>query len=385
LLLLVASTWWPSQALGHTRSQSASSWEIQGRIVTVEFVAAAVDVTRLGDPRPLPAVLGAHLRETLQVASAAGTCHQVGSVGERPAAPEYLRLVLRYECPGVPDAAWVGAFFDVVPGHAHLARVGANAPEAILTHDRRRVVLSDPAALPAADRLRFYFVSGVTHILAGLDHLAFLAALLLLTRRFSDLVGAVTGFTVGHSVTLGLAAFGSVTVDVRLIEILIAWTIVLLALEVGLRSGASLVAGMLTLAVLSVLLVLARLLDGGVPWMFVASVTVAGASALVLLRRIDTVGGRVALTAAFGLIHGFGFAQALRDVGLPDDSVLPALLAFNVGVEVGQLVLVVPAALALSAMRAKTPASHDLLVRAASVALCAAGTWWFAARAIGPG
>ncbi len=140
-----------------------------------------------------------------------------------------------------------------------------------------------------------YFVLGVEHILLGIDHLLFVVALLLIVSDWKKLIGTITAFTVAHSVTLALATLGYVHVAGPPVEAVIALSIVFVAAEIvrGRQGQPGLTAR--------------------APWL-------------------------VAFT--FGLLHGFGFAGALSEVGLPQTSIPLALLTFNVGVEAGQLVFV---------------------------------------------
>ena len=154
-----------------------------------------------------------------------------------------------------------------------------------------------------------YLALGVEHILTGIDHLLFVLALLLLTRGTWRLVKTVTAFTVAHSVTLGLATLGIVHVPSRPVEAVIALSIVFVAAEIvqARRGRAGLAAHM--------------------PWI---------------------------VAFIFGLLHGFGFAGALSEVGLPEGHVPVALLFFNLGVEAGQL-LFIAAVLALVAGARRIP------------------------------
>ncbi len=140
-----------------------------------------------------------------------------------------------------------------------------------------------------------YFRLGVEHILMGIDHLLFVLALVLIVRGAGLLVKTITAFTIAHSITLGLATLGYVHVPSAPVEAVIALSIVFVALEI-LRSRRG-----------------ERGLTERAPWL------VAG---------------------AFGLLHGFGFAGALSEVGLPANDIPLALLFFNVGVEAGQLAFV---------------------------------------------
>ena len=142
---------------------------------------------------------------------------------------------------------------------------------------------------------REYLKLGVEHILLGIDHLLFVLALLLITRGTWRLVKTVTAFTVAHSITLALAALGFVHVPQAPVEAVIALSIVFVAAEI-LRAQAG-----------------HEGIAARAPWV-------------------------VAFT--FGLLHGFGFAGALADIGLPEGHIPLALLFFNVGVELGQLLFI---------------------------------------------
>jgi hydrogenase/urease accessory protein HupE len=182
-----------------------------------------------------------------------------------------------------------------------------------------------------------YLAHGIEHILFGFDHLLFVLALVLIVRSGRVLLMTVTAFTVAHSITLSLATLGVVHVPGPPVEASIALSIMLLAYEI------------------------------------------------VRLRR-----GQVSLTAqwpwvvafSFGLLHGFGFASALSDIGLPQGDIPLALLSFNVGVEIGQLIFIgcVLCVLAL-ARRIKLPSvieSHALT--AVTFAIGSVAAFWLIER-----
>ena len=168
-----------------------------------------------------------------------------------------------------------------------------------LTPDAPTVAI--PERPSAFEVVRTYLVLGVEHILLGIDHLLFVLALLLLVRGVGRLVATVTAFTVAHSVTLGAATLGFVHVPSAPVEAVIALSILFLASELARRQSA---AG-----------------DGG--------------ASLDLTARFPWL-----VAFAFGLLHGFGFAGALSEVGMPASAVPLALLFFNIGVELGQLVFI---------------------------------------------
>jgi len=167
---------------------------------------------------------------------------------------------------------------------------------------------------------RAYTVLGVEHILSGIDHLMFVASLLFLVGFRRRLVGTITAFTLAHSLTLACSVFGWITLRSAPVEACIALSIVLVASEA--------------------------------------------------LRERDTLARRAPAVVSFlfGLVHGLGFAGALKSVGLPQRHLPLALLCFNVGVEVGQLLMVLLAYLVV-----RLPVSERYLGRARRPALYAVG------------
>ena len=175
-----------------------------------------------------------------------------------------------------------------------------------------------------------FFVLGIHHILGGYDHLLFLGALLLVARGVRDVVTTLTAFTVAHSLTLGLAVTGVVNVPPHIVEPLIAASIVYVGLE-------------------------------------------------NLLRQQPPPRWR--LTFGFGLIHGFGFAGALRELGIGSSGLAVALPlgSFNLGVEAGQIAVALVTLPLFWALRAR-PALSVRLTTACSVLVVLAGGYWLIDR-----
>ena len=191
--------------------------------------------------------------------------------------------------------------------------------------------------------------AGAYHIAIGPDHLLFLLGLLLMGGSIGRLGLIVTAFTVGHTMTLSLAAMGVVTPPGSLIEPLIALSVVLVGVDNLLVGDRALGAD-------------GRTLDGPAtrdlrPWM----------------------------AGLFGLVHGFGFASVLREFGLPREALGWSLFGFNLGVELGQLAFVFPVAALLAQIRRRAPLAGSRLAMVGSVLVALAGTWWFVQRVFFPG
>ncbi|HEX2509348.1 MAG TPA: HupE/UreJ family protein [Microvirga sp.] len=204
----------------------------------------------------------------------------------------------------------------------------------------RRLTPQEPRAMiPARPSgwavARTYLALGVEHILLGIDHLLFVLALLLLTTGTWPLLKTVTAFTIAHSVTLSLATLGVVRVPSKPVEAVIALSIVFAAVEVvrARRGRAGLAAQM--------------------PWI-------------------------VAFT--FGLLHGFGFAGALSEAGLPEGHIPAALLFFNLGVEAGQLLFVAAALSVMGIVRRLRVALPRWAELAPPYAIGGAASFWVIQR-----
>jgi hypothetical protein len=183
----------------------------------------------------------------------------------------------------------------------------------------------------ALEVMKTFIPAGVHHILIGPDHLLFLFSLLLLGGSWKSLVKIVTAFTLGHSLTLSLASLGVFAPPAAIIEPMIALSIV-----------------------------------------------VVGADNL--LRGRDGPDLRPWAALVFGLVHGFGFANVLREFGLPREALAWSLFSFNVGVEIGQLTVVAIVASVLEFIRRRSPAISGKVTVFGSIIVICAGAFWFVQR-----
>ncbi len=356
----------PLDAYAHGRSTSTSVWE-----VTREPAPGARVVVRVGWNDVQRAVPGAHassadaltaradlsaavdsyLTERFTLLAGGARCEPSGPVRVVPSLdPTHVARAWRVTCRSSgPLAVRVDGFFDFRPGHFHLARIsidGGPALESIFVADRRQVALAPNPAATQAPRSGFgdYLALGVEHIATGVDHLVFLLALLLMGVSAREVVTIVTGFTVAHSVTLALGVLGVVEPLPRAVEALIGLSIVVVALEnFALTAGASLRRWILRLLGVGVA---AAALGSAAGFVAVPATALVGVGCfslayLGLVRRSARPGAlRWFIAFVFGLLHGFGFAGMLTQIGLPAGRMAAALFGFNVGVELGQLVVV---------------------------------------------
>ena len=232
-----------------------------------------------------------------------------------------------------------GPLFETLSsGHRHAVvvhKADGTTTDTLLYAGAATLAVASPGggavAEPAEDRttvaLRYIWL-GITHILGGTDHVVFLLGLLLIGGKFRQILAMVTAFTISHSITLGLAVTGVLAPSPMYVEPLIALSVAYVGVENFIVKDAS---------------------------------------------------KRWRITALFGLVHGFGFAGALGEVGIPKEHVPLALATFNIGVEIGQL-LIIGLAFPLFAYLRKIDWVQKKGVRFASMAVIAAGLFWFVSR-----
>ncbi len=262
---------------------------------------------------------------------------QVPTVGDT-GFPRLSRIVLGGALP--PGAASLTWAWDAEFGAAVIRVPGANAGDPpVFTEFLQNGVASD--AIPIAGQIRRnvpeifrdYLVIGFTHILPkGLDHILFVIGLYLLSTRLSTLVWQVTAFTVAHSITLALAMLGIVSLSPSIVEPLIAASIVYIGIENAVTSR---------------------------------------------LQR-----WRPGIVFGFGLLHGLGFAGVLTDIGLAPAEFVTGLVAFNVGVELGQLAVIAGCFLVAGLWFRHKDWYRTVITNPASVLIAAIGAWWFVERTV---
>lgn len=221
-------------------------------------------------------------------------------------------------------------------GHRHvfLAELGGGPVERVAHASQPRLTLEVTHREPPsfAEVATSMLTLGIEHILTGYDHLAFLLGLVIIGGSFRFLLGIVTSFTVAHSLTLGLATLGVLAPSPSIVEPLIALSVAYVGLEnLWIR-------------------------DPRHRWI---------------------------LTFGFGLIHGFGFAGVLRELGLPSERTGLALLTFNVGVELGQLGVLLLVLPALTLAKRKSRSFRERGPKLVSLAIAVLGGYWFLVRLLG--
>jgi hypothetical protein len=354
--IMAAVSFCPFKLAAHQINLSNARIELKpDRTVHLEVALKGSDVdrvagTRVFDPRS-GLVDAARLAASTAAIAAYVTSHAVVhgadgklcKAGNPEIVPDQDGVVTRqtWSCDEVEgDLVYKSTILiDIEPGAKQVVLIGpeANATQALLDASQTEVEISTPPP-PLVHVILRYVEAGIEHIFLGYDHVAFLIAIVLWARRLWPVIKIVTAFTLAHSITLSLAALQIVVIPSSIVEAAIAASIVYVAIE------------------------------------------------NFFSRNVD---GRWRDTFAFGLVHGFGFASALQEFGLPRGAVVPALAAFNIGVEVGQVAivsLIIPFLIGVDWLIARMSGAPQnrtaALVYAMSGIIACLGGYWFLERTV---
>lgn len=332
-------------AFAHTRSQSFSNWNIEGEEAQFVFTVDARRITQIGSLYPeiteLPELLRLHVEETLSADQGGEVCDlkELRTIGNQGSNYRVAgRVICESALLGAPPKLTLSAFFAVSPTHIHIARVNTEtgAQDYILREGQESFRL-DPSGAPQS--IWGFILAGFHHVLSGLDHIVFLIGLALVARRPKQAVLCVTGFTLGHMCVLALSSYGLISPDVRAIEAMIGFTIALMALESGAELGLSRRKSFLSFAALTLVIALVPL-SGQSALMLGLCLAVYTASSGQISQAL-AMRALPAISIAFGLIHGAGFAGALKPIAQDQSNILLPLAGFNIGVELAQLLCLV--------------------------------------------
>ncbi len=391
LALLVC---WVGTAFAHTRSESHSAWELNGTDVDVIITAADIEINRLSPDgaRANDQAVMAYLAEHMYPLADGKRCALVPPVVAMQATPGYRKFDLTYKC-AAADPATVDiqihsdAFYELASSHVNFAQIqnaAGDFSEQLLTTDHRTANVSSGSDGPLQRAHFLEFVEmGAMHIFSGIDHMSFLLGLVLISRRLRDLVFVVTGFTLGHSLTLALAVTGVLRPHAEYIDVLVALTIALIGAEniaVATRKPEVVAAG---LGGLLFAMALASLLGiGELPTLLLLGTGLFSACYLMISGHLKDAGKlRMVITVVFGLIHGFGFASDLTELQLPTGRLAQLLVGFNLGVEIGQITLVLAATLLVAALaRMRMALPRPIVVDVSSAFLVSLGCFWLVSR-----
>jgi hypothetical protein len=341
----------------------------------------------------LDIIFADHLEKTVSIKNDGQACTMRNDAQPIPAKQGYIQAKLIFDCGLKTESPLINitSFFDSASSHVHYAHVITNSQQSqqyLFTEvqTQHQVTHDNKESGSILSGINQYIYIGIDHIIGGADHILFLFALLLLVRRFKDLIWLITGFTVGHSITLAITTIGWVIPDLHIVEATIGFTIALVAVD----NIAALTGYHRHLALFSIIGLLAMAATNIILEMGFSSLSMLGLVTLTvayLLMRSDNesgIGVRPVMAIGFGLIHGFGFASALTEIGIPTDLLWASLLGFNIGIELGQLLIIGGLWLIILGLKGTKYVSHSrLVIDITSASLCGLGLYWFVGRSYG--
>ena len=298
----------------------------------------------------------------------------------------YISLSWKMLCDSEILEIDLNLFFDKDPAHTHITTFLINSeafPEKVFTNTNRNWSETDKQAQDSSsfDSFADYLGLGFKHILSGFDHLAFLLALLILKLPIKRLVIIITGFTIGHSLTLALGALDLITPSSQLVEALIGYSILIIAMESAATITKSYNLYSNILVSLSFFLILILSIFGHLKFIYgLIGMTVFSYCYLRLASKYSDFTLTIAVTCLFGLIHGFGFAGNLSSIGLMEGRLLPAIFGFNIGVELGQILVVIVLSLIFHQVGKFLRGNTDFLRVFTASGLSCIGVFWFLER-----
>lgn len=383
-------------AVAHQRSESFSLWQYSGDMLSVRFTIAEREASRLqtlAGEESLQLLLATYLAGQIFIQNNPddedSVCELMQAFHALRSRQGFVQAEAIWQCRELPDVIAVHAFFDLAAEHSHFANFESSdgISQRLLTTENRLWRLSRPLADDdgeiTSSPFKDYLLHGVVHIISGFDHLVFLVALLLVCRRGKDIVWAVSGFTLGHSITLSLAALGMVIPNVPAVEATIGLSIALVAVERTTNSMKNVLPLAAVCAALLLLMVPLASTRNTVPGeSLLTGLALFSFCYLLLARELGSKGGfRILITALFGLIHGLGFAGAFMASGLDEDMLFLPLAGFNIGIELGQLALIV-IMLSIGILLKRQVRYQAFATELISALVCGLGVFWFVQRGL---
>ena len=299
----------------------------------------------------------------------------------------YVSLRWRQVCDKEPAEILFNLFFSEDSTHVHIATINIDEqpyPEKIFTVSSKSWNQSsafNKEKSTAYSSFYDYLELGVKHILTGLDHIAFLVGLLLLNLKRKNLIIVITGFTIGHSITLALGALNYITPASSFVESLIGYSIVVVAIECVASITKQYTLYNRYLLYSWILFILLFALYGNQKYILgLLGLGMFSYCYFGLSERFHNQKLVLIVTMLFGLVHGFGFAGNLSSIGLMQDRFIPALVGFNLGVEVGQILIILTLFALMYLLKRLISFKVEILRIYAASGLACLGVYWFVER-----
>ena len=359
-----------SALLAHGRSESFSKW-----VISADKVKGKITLSALEDERIKKAghETRLYIQRNILLHSKKDFCQFV--VNETDAFEGFRNFEINTKCN--IDSLTIRLFQDLTNNHIHMAKLIHNETKTDVIFNQAQTKINLKNEGGASNALAS-FIFGLVHILTGYDHLAFILALLFLLDKRSPLLFAISGFTLGHSLSLSLATLEILQPKTVVIESLIGFSIFLVASD-AIKKNKQTKQWQMIIAISLVSCILLLKLFSALHSEF-SFILISGLLIFTIAyEAIPNVKfmNYLVITTVFGLIHGFGFAGLLTDAQLSLENMVSTLLLFNLGVEVGQVTFVLTAIFIVRYIE-----KFELLKRTCLVLLLAIGLYWFVIRAL---
>ena len=392
-LLIILLFTFSLDVFSHQRSESYSKWSVEevenDTLVNVAFTIRLSNLNKLEGPLvgEWEDRISAYIISSFTTDS---DCLQEGKHRVMTSrADDIFRVSWTLSCNQILEEIKTNVFFDRDPTHSHIARYIYDSnlsTEKLFTTQTKTWNLKDIYSSKEGSvnsSFKEYVLLGIKHISTGYDHLAFLFGLLLLNQRLKRLVLAITGFTLGHSLTLSLAVLDLVRPVNSFIEALIGFSIALLGLEFLIRHSKSNSTYVKNISyLLFFLFLLYFIFSEGSNSLGLLGLFVFSFCYLMLVSKNLSSFFSLFIASIFGLIHGFGFGGFLFEVGFSEDNILKTLFGFNLGVEIGQLMAMSLFILIIFGISKLDIKNKEYINPLLATFLVTLGTYWFVYRVI---
>lgn len=342
----------------HYFSESFSKWNVVDNKVEANFSLLTLESTRIFQVENYQKIMfeenlsetdvfKIYLSQHLKVTSEGKNCSLVDEIKELNSQEGSLNLSLNFECPSNKEIKIINnALFNLVQSHIHIARIYIDnnlyTEKALFFNDQSIDLNEEKENNSFSNSFYKFFSLGLDHILSGYDHLLFILGLLLLVTNLKRLLLVITGFTIGHSLTLSLSVINIIQVKSSLVEALIGYTIMFVGLEYLYKENNDHRVSMVFITTLSLLLLIfGNLINPNFPYFLILGILLFSLGYFYLLKNLNSENNLLSIiTIIFGLIHGFGFGGFLLGSKISSENIFSGLLGFNLGVEVGQIIFV---------------------------------------------
>ena len=342
----------------HYFSESFSKWNVVDNKVEANFSLLTLESTRIFQVENYQKIMfeenlsetdvfKIYLSQHLKVTSEGKNCSLVDEIKELNSQEGSLNLSLNFECPSNKEIKIINnALFNLVQSHIHIARIYIDnnlyTEKALFFNDQSIDLNEEKENNSFSNSFNKFFSLGLDHILSGYDHLLFILGLLLLVTNLKRLLLVITGFTIGHSLTLSLSVINIIQVKSSLVEALIGYTIMFVGLEYLYKENKDHRVSTIFITTLSLLLLIfGNLINPNFPYFLILGILLFSLGYFYLLKNLNSENNLLSIiTIIFGLIHGFGFGGFLLGSKISSENIFSGLLGFNLGVEVGQIIFV---------------------------------------------